>query len=344
MTAGTLPTPLVGALAGLLLLPLVLALFRRWPRAGCALAALACVVPFLVPTPHPLVRAGLALLTWVYLVKSLQYAAGHERPGSLTDFLQFVTLPVVVRWDAPRRPDPRRALASLGRGLALAVVLGGLVHAAVGHDLAPAVRLVVTEVGVYVALAALCNVAVVPLALRGLDYDDPFDSPLLARSPAEFWGRRWNSWVSHMLYRYVFTPAGGRRHPVRGTLAAFAASAALHEALVDVGIRGFSGWMGLFFLVQGALVVATSRWPAFRRQERRRPVLTWGFTLAAMLTTGVLFVRGMDGADPFRTWDRIGRRPEGVRARQEYTVRPAHSAARTARTRPGRTWRKERLT
>jgi len=102
--------------------------------------------------------------------------------------------------------------------------------------LAP-VQLITTQVGIYLALAGACNLAVVTLALRGLDFDDPFDNPLVARSPGEFWGRRWNTWVNHMLYRYVFVPSGGWRRPVRGTLAAFPVSGALHEGFVVVGAR-----------------------------------------------------------------------------------------------------------
>jgi len=148
---------------------------------------------------------------------------------------------------------------------------------------------------------------VVSLSLRGLDYDDPFDNPLAARTPGEFWGRRWNTWVSHMLYRYVFLPSGGRRHPVRGTLAAFAVSGALHEGFVVVGTLGFSGWMGGFFLLQGALVAATSHSRPFRRLARRAPLATWAFTIVLMLATGTLFVRGADGIEPSDAWRRCCR-------------------------------------
>lgn len=183
---------------------------------------------------------------------------------------------------------------------------GMVLLATVPVILAP-VQLITTQVGIYLALAGACNLAVVTLALRGLDFDDPFDNPLVVRSPREFWGRRWNTWVNHMLYRYVFVPSGGWRRPVRGTLAAFAVSGALHEGFVVVGTREFTGWMGGFFLAQGVLVAATSQSRWFRRLVRHAPALTWVFTLVAALTTGVMLVRGADGIDPSEAWRRCCR-------------------------------------
>ena len=287
--------------------PVILSLLRERSRLMRVVALSACALPFLLPNNEPFFRAAAALLTWLLLAKTLQYMAGHEKPRGFVDLLQFLTIPVVVRWEVPRRTDPGRARRTLLRGLVQLGLTLLLMLAVLQLDRTHLIQLITTQVGIYLSLAGALNLAVVTLALRGLDYDDPFDNPLAARTPGEFWGRRWNTWVNHMLYRYVFVPLGGRRRPGRGTLAAFAFSAALHEGFVVAGTREFTGWMGGFFLVQGVLVVATSQSRSFRRLARRVPVLTWAFTLMAMLTTGVMLVRGADGIDPSDAWHRCCR-------------------------------------
>jgi hypothetical protein len=268
---------------------------------------LACALPFFLPTAEPFFRAAVALLTWLLLVKTLQYTAGHEKPMGFVDLLQFLTIPAVVRWETPRRKDPHRIWKALSKGLGQLALALLLMIAVLQLDRTHPIQLITTQIGIYLSLAGACNLVVVTLAMRGLDFDDPFDNPLAARSPGEFWGRRWNTWVNHMLYRYVFVPSGGWRRPVRGTLAAFAVSGALHEGFVVVGTREFTGWMAGFFLVQGVLVAVTSQSRSFRRLARHAPALTWTFTLMALLTTGVMLVRGADGIDPSDAWRRCCR-------------------------------------
>lgn len=299
--------PAVPGLLALAALSMTLALLRHRSGLLRAVALAGCTLPFFISPSEPLLRAAATLLTLLFLVKALQYSAGHQTPRGLLDFLQFLIIPAVVRWENPRRPDAARAartlltsLMQLGLALLIMVVVLRL-------DRKNPVQLITTQIGIYLGLAAACNLAAVSLSLRGLDYDDPFDNPLAARTPGEFWGGRWNTWVNHTLYRYVFVPSGGRRHPVRGTLAAFAVSGALHEAMADAGTLAFSGWMFGYFLVQGALVVATSQSRSFRRLARRAPALTWALTVVVMLATGVMFVRGADGIDPSDAWLRCCR-------------------------------------
>jgi hypothetical protein len=285
-------------------LPVTLSLLWHWRRLMCVVALAGCALPFLLPTSEPTLRACAALLTWLFLIKALQYAAGHEEPQGTVDVLQFLVIPAVVRWRNPRRPDLKRAGLGLATGLLQCALACLLIILVLRVDSRSPVQLITIQIGIYLGLAGTCNLATTSLSLRGLDYDDPFDSPLLARSPTEFWGRRWNTWVHHMLYRYVFRPSGGRHHPVRGTLAAFAVSGAFHEGFAAVGTQAVSGWIGGFFVVQGVLVAASSQWRAFRRLARRAPALAWAATLLVMLATGIMLVRGAEGIDPSHAWRR----------------------------------------
>lgn len=297
---------LVPGLLALTALPLGLVLLRDRPRILCGVALAGCAVPFLLPVSAPLWRAIALVFTSFFLIKVLQLSAGHVRPRGKRDFLLFMfTYFHVVRWESPRRPDPRRAARALCTGL-FQFGLAWLLKIGVQQlDSRNPVQLFTTQAGLYLVVAGLCNVSAVKLSLRGLDYDDAFHSPFASLSPGEFWGRRWNSVVSHLLHRYVFLPVGGRRHPLRGMWVAFAVSGAFHELVMDVGTLKFNGGMLAYFLLQGGLVAATSRSRFFRRIVREAPKLAWFLTLVLMLVTGILFVYGLDGVDPSNAWRRV---------------------------------------
>ena len=276
------------ALAAFLASPWALAFLRERPFALRTAALAACALTFAIPRA----RFVIAVFAMLMLIKALQAAAGHEKPRGYLNFVLFLLLPVVVRWDAPPRPDPRRARRSAILGFVQFAAGIVITDAATRMVQCNAAFVVLFQVGLYLVAAGAFNVLVAPLALRGLDFDDPFDSPFLARTPGEFWGRRWNTWVTHMLHRYVFVPSAGRHHPFRGTLAAFAVSGLVHEAIFARVPGAAFGWMLAYFLVQGALVVATSRWRALRSFAARHPWIARGVTIAVILASGTLFVRG----------------------------------------------------
>ena len=182
--------PLTPGVLLLATIPVILSLSRDRTRRMRVVALSACALPFLLPVNEPFFRAAATLLTWLFLVKTMQYTAGHEKPSGFVDLLQFLTIPAVVRWEVPRRKDPRRVWQTLLRGLVQLGLALFLMLAVLQLDRTHLVQLITTQVGIYLSLAGACNLAVVTLAVRGLDYDDPFDNPLVARTPGEFWGRR----------------------------------------------------------------------------------------------------------------------------------------------------------
>jgi len=261
-------------------------------------------MPFLLPASAPIPRVIVAMVTWPIFVRMLRYAAGHERPQGLHDFLQFLMIAAIIRWQSPRRPDKARALRSLLTAVVQVGLATALMQTTLWLDLRNAVLLVTTQIGIYLVVAGIFNVYETWLSLRGLDYDPPFDSPFLSRTPAEFWARRWNTWIHAILHQYVFIPCGGRRHPVRGTFAAFAISGVFHVGLVAAGTLNLSGWMFAYFLLQGALVVGTSRSRSFRQLAARRPALSAAMTLAVILGAGSMLIRGAADVDPSHAWQR----------------------------------------
>jgi hypothetical protein len=77
--------------------------------------------------------------------------------------------------------------------------------------------------------------------------------PWRARSVADFWGQRWNTYYSDWTRFTIFQPL--RRRPVLALLLAFAFSALLHEAVINVPLyfvtgRALFGTMMIYFLAQ----------------------------------------------------------------------------------------------
>ncbi len=107
-----------------------------------------------------------------------------------------------------------------------------------------------------IIMTAFGQCATVSWELQGTANKVLVDRIYLSRTPAEFW-RRW-SWPMHLwLYRHVYIPAGGKRHHVRATLAAFLASGLLHELLAAIVIGRVTGHQTLFFMLSAAGVLAS---------------------------------------------------------------------------------------
>ena len=128
-------------------------------------------------------------------------------------------------------------------------------------------------------------------------------APPLARSPRDFWGRRWNLVVHDLVFRHVFLPLGGLRRPLRSTVGVFVISGLIHEyfVLACLGHPGrYPGFMMLFFGLHGLAVMVQLAWDRGpgRRSRMARPLaivlhLAW-FTLTAPLffaPIGEIFAR-----------------------------------------------------
>lgn len=155
----------------------------------------------------------------------------------------------------------------------------------------------------YLSVSAFVDV-VTGLAMQtGIEVAEGFDAPPLARSPRDFWGRRWNLVVHDLVFRHVFLPLGGLRRPLRSTLGVFVVSGLVHEYFVFAclgHVSRYPGFMMLFFGLHGLAVMVQLAWDRGpgRRSRMPRPLavalhLTW-FTLTAPLffaPMGEIFAR-----------------------------------------------------
>jgi hypothetical protein len=119
--------------------------------------------------------------------------------------------------------------------------------------------------------------------------EDVFREPVALSDLADFWGRRWNRFVSRTLAIEVYGPAKRRAGQAAGTLAAFLASGVAHEAIFVVpGGRPFGLYLA-FFGVHGVAVLATV---AALARAPRGPGTLWaarGAAWAVLLATAPLF-------------------------------------------------------
>jgi len=100
-------------------------------------------------------------------------------------------------------------------------------------------------------------------------------NPWLARGVAEFWGRRWNLWMSDWFRSVIFQPL--RHRPVLAVWLIFCLSGLLHECVLNLTLwlvtgRELFGTMMLYYLLQGAGVLLE------RRFLKRRPLANRFFT------------------------------------------------------------------
>jgi hypothetical protein len=80
----------------------------------------------------------------------------------------------------------------------------------------------------------------------------------MARSPREFWGRRWNTIFRNMAHRLIFLPLLPRS-PLLAASLVFIWSALVHEYVVVASLHTTHGEMTLFFLIHGAATILNTR-------------------------------------------------------------------------------------
>jgi hypothetical protein len=121
----------------------------------------------------------------------------------------------------------------------------------------------------------------------------------LSRTPGEFWVR-YNQRVHEWFYRNVFVPGGGIRHPVRGVVLVFLASAVLHEVGIGIATSRFDGYQFVFFAVQIPAVLASHQLvKLFERWGLSGAMLTHCVTVTWFFVTSILFFHGGNRALPW---------------------------------------------
>lgn len=263
------------ALAPVLLVAAVLVCRKSWAvsphrRTWAIVAASAFVLWPLLAKPLPWVygplNAGLSLAMAIKLVDVQQ---GRVRADTLASWWRFLVWFVVppdthfadeAAYRAKLRPV---GLRRWGRGCVKAVCLLILIHLDARHAWPWPLSAWADAFGIYFLISGLADFVTGSTLLCGFATQEVFAAPFVSRSPAEFWGRRWNLFVNQFFRRQVFKPLVKGGHVFRAAALVFLLSGLAHEyfVLVSVPLPAFlPGYMTAFFLLQGAAVLAGRLW------------------------------------------------------------------------------------
>lgn len=115
----------------------------------------------------------------------------------------------------------------------------------------------------------------------GYDAQPTMNWPIMARTLAEFWGKRWNLAFNHLATVYCFRPLTRRLDPKTALILTFLLSGLVHELVITLPARGGYGLPTLYFIIQG-IGIALQRTPYLRLHPRLNYALT-AFALVAPL-------------------------------------------------------------
>jgi alginate O-acetyltransferase complex protein AlgI len=120
----------------------------------------------------------------------------------------------------------------------------------------------------------------------GVDARPLMDAPLYAVSLSELWSRRWNRAFADLAHGLVLRPLRRPLGMPAATMAVFAASGLLHEAVISVPAGAGFGLPTGYFLLQGAAVLLERSGPG-RRAGLGASACGRAFT--ALVVAGPLF-------------------------------------------------------
>lgn len=123
------------------------------------------------------------------------------------------------------------------------------------------------------------------LQTAGFNARPNMNAPLLARSLADFWGRRWNTGFNVLADRYGFRPLTPRIGPRTALVVVFLASGLIHDLVIALPAGGGYGLPTLYFAIQAAGMFL-ERAPAIRRRPWLNRLFTW---LVLVAPLGCLF-------------------------------------------------------
>lgn len=270
----------------LLLLAALVTAGPPW-RRGLGLALAALLLPCCLALPGPPLLQGVVALLAFWGFARIVDLAGEARPMPPLARLIFAAAIIDTRRLQPAAPHlDRRALLRLAVWVPLGLCA---LHTALAHDPGP-LRWACGALAMYALGETGEHLFRGLLALLGVRGPAIQRTPIAGTSLRDFWGERWNLVVNRWLREHCFLPWARRRRPVLGLGLAFLASAAIHAWFIGVALGPrMAAWMGLYFLIQGALLalelpLRVQRWPTLAAR-------VW--TLAGVLLPAPLFVEPM---------------------------------------------------
>ncbi len=230
---------------------------RGTARAAAAGFALAAVAVALLP-PGPALMGGLTLLVF-FALKWLSLNGFRNRPWPQA-FLYLSFWPGMDprAFFAPRRRlrAPLRSwAAALGKTVLALVVLREVLPAWTTAD---PLWTGIAGMGVLILLfhCGLFHLLALAWQTRGVPVTPIMRAPLQATSATDFWGSRWNLAFRDFVHRHLFRALAPRWGVAGATMAVFLFSGLVHDLVISCAAAGGYGLPTLYFLIQGAAVLA----------------------------------------------------------------------------------------
>lgn len=209
------------------------------------------------------------LVGFIFLSGKLLMISRAGKPLSLRDNLLFLFFwPGMNVAEFRRAPTVKLRLVPKGIGN---LVIGGFLTWVVAREISdPFLATWVAMIGFVWALHGGCFTLLAAFwRFHGRDVMPLMHAPLLARSLADFWGRRWNRAFRDAAHQLVFRRFAPRFGSKSAMLAVFLISGILHDVIVTIPARGGYGGPTLYFLLQGCGMMLETRIPERNRLARR---------------------------------------------------------------------------
>ena len=276
---------------------------------GIALLTLAC--PLCVSRDHPVIRCLLATTFVFFVIKGWDV---HLHPSSYRDLRvrEYIIFLMNHCSFVPGKPHDTRAYPRIGQRVRYFVIRTAHIV------LASALLFVVFQCNWTAysfwpehVVKALCSLVWIVCAFKlygaiwrmsGTRTKAYATNLWSIGTPADFW-RRCHKLAHQWFYQDVFRQAGGTRHPTPALWLTFVVSGLLHEYIISISLGRVTGYMLLFFVLQG---VATSlTWRCVPSGAAR--VAGFMLTYAFLATSSVyFFVAVNEGisfyANPVPSW------------------------------------------
>ena len=223
----------------------------------------------LTPTSK-MVAVSLSMYGLIKLHTLIMYRdrGGHSPNWSelLFWFLGWAGLDAPAFFDRPagqggRQSDSQNGLRlrSLGEAL-LKIAIGAALLLLIAPKLIPVSQLLAGWVGM-AGIVILLHCGIIHLSAvwwnwNGRNVKPIMNSPLLATTVSEFWGKRWNLAFRDYAHVCLFSPLARKLNGLTATIAGFLFSGIVHDLAISVPAGGGYGWPTLYFILQGVALLS----------------------------------------------------------------------------------------
>lgn len=239
---------------------------EKFYKAGILIVAMSIILLTIsFPGKDVWVRFAAVMVCSLFPVKLFDAAVHYSewKQDRFSHWCRFVISPVLICRDMMElhmNVSPRKKCIDLFRGIvevSLGIIIWNWVVYHAPSDLPFFCRYPVMLIASYLFLwDGGCVLFVAVWRLFGGNVIDFSNHPIAAKTPADFW-RRYNRWIGFYCFKNFFLHVKGLTHPFLGILLSFVIMGLFHEYLITVISKRLTGYIFLFFLINGLVTGLT---------------------------------------------------------------------------------------